>query len=74
MKELENYTDENGDVYTFLYPDGETALVKVYVAEMVWRAFKGEIPQGMKITHIDGNKTNNALANLKLEPIGGVAA
>jgi len=73
MKELENYTDENGDVYTFLYPDGETELVKVYVAEMVWEAFNGKPPQGMKIAHIDGNKANNALANLKLEAIGRAA-
>jgi hypothetical protein len=73
MKELEIYTDENGDVYTFLYPDGETELVKAYVAELVWRTFKGEIPPGMKIAHIDSNKENNAIANLKLEPIGRAA-
>jgi len=29
--------------------------------------FNGDIPEGMKIIHIDGNKTNNALSNLKLK-------
>jgi hypothetical protein len=71
-KELENYADENGDIYTFLIPDGETTLKKFYVAELMWRAFKGEIPLGLKVAHIDGNKANNAIDNLGLEvrPIG----
>ena len=71
-KELESYADENGDVYTFLIPDGKTTLEKVYIAEMMWRAFKGEIPLGLKIAHIDGNKANNDVRNLGLEvrPIG----
>jgi len=38
----------------------------------MWRAYKGEIPLGLKIAHIDGNKANNAINNLGLEvrPIG----
>ena len=35
---------------------------------------KNEGTKGMKITHIDGNKANNTLANLKLEPIQQGAA
>jgi hypothetical protein len=73
MKELENYTDENGDVYTFLIPDGKTTPIKFYVAELMWESFNGKIPQGMKVTHVDGNKANNAVTNLKLEAIGRVA-
>jgi len=65
------YADENGDRYILLIPDGKTTPEKVYVAEAVWITYKGEIPQDMKVTHIDGDKANNALANLKLEPIGG---
>jgi len=66
---MEQYTDENGNVYCLLIPDGKTTPEKVYVAEAMWRAFKGEIPPGMKVTHIDGNKANNDLRNLKLEAI-----
>lgn len=37
-----------------------------YVHQIVWLQFKGEIPNGLTINHIDGNKTNNAISNLEL--------
>ena len=33
---------------------------------MVWQAFKGSIPEGYELDHIDCNKLNNALYNLDL--------
>lgn len=33
---------------------------------VIYRAFKGEIPDGLTIDHIDDDKSNNALDNLQL--------
>lgn len=37
-----------------------------YVHRIVWETFNGEIPVGMEIDHIDTNRSNNALSNLRL--------
>lgn len=41
---------------------GKTFLVH----RVVWEAFNGEIPEGLQVNHIDGNKANNNLSNLEL--------
>ena len=43
--------------------DGERK--RVYVHRMVYQAYKGDIPKGMEINHIDENKTNNSIDNLE---------
>lgn len=35
------------------------------VHRIVWETFNGEIPDGYEIDHIDGNRLNNALSNLR---------
>jgi hypothetical protein len=37
-----------------------------YVHRLVWQTFKGEIPKGFEIDHIDGDTSNNKLENLQL--------
>ena len=37
-----------------------------YVHRVVWTAFMGDIPKGMEVDHIDGNKQSNHLDNLRL--------
>ena len=71
MKErIKPYYDKDGEAYVNLIPDGETKPVKLRFADFMWEAFKGAVPHGMKVSHIDGNKANNAIDNLKLESIG----
>lgn len=41
-------------------------MLYVRVHRLVWRVFRGEIPDGLTINHKDGNKSNNALENLEL--------
>lgn len=36
------------------------------IHRLVYRYFKGEIPNGMVINHLDGNKRNNHIDNLEL--------
>lgn len=37
---------------------------KQYLHRVVWEAFNGNIPVGLQIRHLDGNKKNNTLSNL----------
>ena len=37
-----------------------------YIHRVVWEVFNGEIPAGKEIDHIDRDKTNNNLNNLRL--------
>ena len=36
------------------------------IHRLVWQHFRGPIPPGYQINHIDGNKSNNAIGNLEL--------
>lgn len=39
---------------------------KRFVHQLVWEIFNDEIPESMFIDHIDGNKLNNKIENLRL--------
>ena len=59
-KEGEVYMKTDGEVYTIAF-DTECRM-----CELVWEAFNGDIPMGYVVGHIDGNRQNNRLDNLKL--------
>ena len=58
--EGEQYLKSDGEVYTVVHGTEHR------VCELVWEAWKGAIPQGFRVSHIDGNKQNNRLDNLEL--------
>ena len=58
--EGEQYLKPDGEVYTVVYG------AECRVCELVWEAWKGDIPQGFRVSHVDGNKRNNRLDNLEL--------
>ncbi len=39
---------------------------RVYVHRVIFEAFRGEIPKGAEIDHIDGNRQNASISNLRL--------
>lgn len=63
-KEVKQYVGNDGHYYVRLVKDGVSTEHKV--CELVWVNFVGKIPQGYSIGHIDGDKSNNSLVNLKL--------
>lgn len=43
----------------------QTSIGKVYLHRVIWETFKGEIPKGYVIDHIDNKPENNDLSNLQ---------
>lgn len=58
----------NGFNYVTIYKyDGSQRSIMIHTE--MWRVFKGSVPIG-GIEHIDGNKNNNALSNLRVKTDG----
>lgn len=47
-----------------LYKDGKRKTQSVH--KVVWQAFHGEIPEGHNIDHVNNNREDNRLCNLRL--------
>lgn len=39
---------------------------RFYIHRLVWTTFKGKIPEGYEIHHLDNDKSNNDVSNLAL--------
>ena len=66
MKELKQHVGKNG------YPalcvrDTNDKVRKVYLHRLLWTAFKGDIPKGMEVSHINSERLDCRLENLCLE-------
>lgn len=63
-KQLRATKHHTGYLVVSIHIDRKSKQYRVH--RFVWEYFNGPIPNDMVIDHIDGNKTNNALANLRL--------
>ena len=66
MKKITQHIGKNG------YPalcvrDVNDRVVKVYVHRLIWMAYKGDIPKGMEISHINSVRLDSRIDNLCLE-------
>lgn len=62
--EVKQFIGDDGHSYVTLFKNGLGSDLKV--CELMWENFKGKIPKGYEVGHIDGDKQNNKLDNLKL--------
>lgn len=52
------------DQYGYLQTRFNFKLYRTH--RIVWILLKGDIPAGMEVDHVDGNRTNNKITNLRL--------
>ena len=62
-KILRPSTLKNGYLQVMLYNNGKTEQLKVH--RIIYESFYGNIPEGMVIDHIDTNRQNNSVENLR---------
>lgn len=64
LKEIDN---RKGYKYVNLHKDGEAQ--RKYIHRLVAEAFIGECPKGFEVDHVDRNRGNNKIENLRYIPI-----
>lgn len=57
---------DNGNGYKTVKLSKDGKMKTYYVHRLVYEAFKGNIPNGLVIDHINDNKNDNSLSNLQL--------
>lgn len=65
-KDGEFKNDNNNYLIKGSVRNGYLRWNSISIHRIVWETFNGSIPEDMVIDHIDGNRSNNALSNLRL--------
>lgn len=60
------YTNPGVDEYICVKVRVGNRVLKAYAHRLIYRTLVGDIPDGMIVNHIDGNKTNNHISNFEL--------
>lgn len=61
---IKTFEDKDGYLKYHLQQHGRT--FNIFVHQVIWLVFRGAVPGGLTIDHIDGDKTNNQIENLQL--------
>jgi len=63
IRKLKQHPDSSGYPQVVLYLDGNRKTIQTH--RLVASAFLGKCPEGYQVDHIDSNKTNNNVTNLR---------
>lgn len=61
---IKTFPDKDGYLKYHLGQNGKTH--NVFVHRVVWTIFKGDIPDGLTVDHINNNRRDNRIENLQL--------
>lgn len=64
VRELKPTLYNNGYLHVNLWKNGK--MKKFYIHRLVYEAFRGAIPKGLTVDHVNNVKTDNRLENLQL--------
>lgn len=61
---IKQWPDKDG--YLKYHLCQEPGTYNIYVHQVIWLFYNGEIPEGMTIDHVNGDKSDNRIENLQL--------
>lgn len=59
-------TKKSGYTIVYIKHRDTNKFIGIYAHRLIWEVFNGEIPEGMEIDHINTNRSDNRLENLRI--------